>query len=40
MGPRAAKWLLDLDTMNRATELFDAAAAAAAAADPVLTARV
>jgi hypothetical protein len=38
-GPRAAKWLLDLDTMNPATELFDAAAAAVAA-DPVLTARV
>jgi len=38
-GPRAAKWWLDLDTMNRATELFDEAAAAVAA-DPVLTARV
>jgi len=37
-GPRIAEWL-DLDTMNRATELFDAAAAAVAA-DPVLTTRV
>jgi hypothetical protein len=38
-GPRVAGDWLDLDTMNRATELFDAAAAAVAA-DPVLTARV
>jgi hypothetical protein len=37
-GPRCAQWL-DLDTMNRATELFDVAAAAVAA-DPELTARV
>jgi hypothetical protein len=37
-GPRCAQWL-DLDTMNRATELFDAAAATVAA-DPELTARV
>jgi len=37
-GPRVAEWL-DLATMNRATELFDAAAAAVAA-DPLLTARV
>jgi hypothetical protein len=38
MAPRMAEWL-DLDTMNRATELFDAAAAAVAG-DPVLTSRV
>jgi hypothetical protein len=38
-GPRVAEDWLDLDTMNRATELFDEAAAAVAA-DPLLTARV
>lgn len=38
-GPRVADDWLDLDTMNRATELFDEAGAAVAAT-PVLTARV
>ncbi|MFN5757285.1 MAG: DUF4838 domain-containing protein [Planctomycetia bacterium] len=38
MSPRMAEWL-DLDTMNRATELFDAAVAAVDG-DPVFTTRV